>query len=162
MKSAARKQEFTVPEMFLRIKHPTLTPEAITEAIGIEPEHAVRAGRAASRSGVQRLHSECYWLGRLPQRSVQEMLLGVRSLSAPNALPTFSKEMLMRLKDATNFDLCVRDALAPLLDKAPFLQQLKREGSIVLLIQRADRSVPLTLRESLMRLAELGVTLEID
>jgi hypothetical protein len=111
---------------------------------------------------VERLHSECYWLGRLPQRSIQEMLLGVRSLSTPNALPTFSKEILMQLKDATNFDRCVRDALTPLTSKMPFLHQLNREGSIVLLIQRTDRSVPLILRESLTRLAELGVTLEID
>jgi hypothetical protein len=163
MKSpAARKQEFTAPEMFLRIKHPTLTPEAITEAIGIEPEHTVCAGRVASRSGVQRLHSECYWLGRLPRRTVREMLLGVRTSSAPNALPRFSKEMLMAMRDATDFDNCIHDALLPLIDKIPFLHQLKREGSISLLIQRTDRTEPLTLHASLQRLAELGITLEVD
>lgn len=160
--SLAKQQESAAPELFLRIKHPTLTPEEITEELGIEPEHAVHAGRAESRSGVQRLHSECYWLGRLPRRTKQEMLMGVRTLSRHDGYPTFTKEELLELRDATNFDVCVRDALQPLIAKKAFLHVLKREGSIALLVQRTDRDRPLTMHASLKRLAELGITLEID
>lgn len=160
--SLAKKQESAGPEMFLRIKHPTLTPEEITDAIGIEPEHAVHAGPAESRAGVHRLHSECYWLGRLPRRTTQQMLLGVRTLSRPDAFPTFTKEKLLELRDATNFDICMMDALQPLIAKKSFLHVLKRQGSIALLVQRNDRSMPLALHASLKRLADLGITLEID
>jgi hypothetical protein len=111
---------------------------------------------------VQRLHSECYWLGRLPTRTLQQMLLGVRTLSAPDTFPTFTKEKLLELRHATQYDNWVLDALQPLTAKKEFLQQLSKQGSIALLIQRQDQSSPLSLRASLARLAELGITLEID
>ena len=160
--SAASKKESAPIEIFLRVKHPTMDPAEITEGLGIEPEHAVHAGPAASRSGVQRLHSESYWLARLPTRSVHEMVLGVRTSSVPNALPTFAREKLIKLADATQYDVYILDALQPMTAKKVFLQQLNRQGSIVLLIQRPDHSTPLSLRLSLTKLAELGITLEID
>ena len=163
MKSSVASKKESVPiEIFLRVKHPTLDPAEITEALGIEPEHAVHAGPAASRSGVQRLHSETYWLARLPTRSVHEMVLGVRTSLLPNALPTFAREKLIKLRDATQYDVYILDALQPLTVKKPFLLQLNRMGSIALLVQRPDHTTPLSLRASLTRLAELGITLEID
>ena len=163
MKSSVASRKESVPiEIFLRVKHPTMDPAEITEALGIEPEHSVHAGPAASRSGVQRLHSESYWLARLPMRSFHEMVLGVRTLSPPNALPTFSKEKLIKLGDATQYDVYILDALQQLTPKKAFLQQLNRQGSIALLIQRPEHSSPLSLCASLTRLAELGITLEID
>jgi len=163
MKSSVASRKESVPiEIFLRVKHPTMDPAEITEALGIEPEHSVHAGPAASRSGVQRLHSESYWLARLPMRSFHEMVLGVRTFSAPNALPTFSKEKHIKMRDATQYDVYILDALQQLTVKKAFLQQLNRQGSIALLIQRPDHVTPLSLCASLTRLAELGITLEID
>ena len=90
------------------------------------------------------------------------MVLGVRTSSIPNALPTFAREKLIKLADATQYDVYILDALQPMTAKKAFLQQLNRQGSIVLLIQRSDHSTPLSLRLSLTKLAELGITLEID
>lgn len=150
-------------ELFLRIQHPTLNPDDITEALGIEPEHTVHAGLAASRSGVRRLHSESYWLARLPSLGLRERMQGMRPFSSPQeAMSAITKEQLSRLRDATQYDVHILDALHPLLDKKEFLQKLTRDGSMVLLVQRTDRTAPLALRTSLPRLAELGIALEID
>jgi len=161
--SVASKQESVPVEMFLRIQHPTLNPDDITEGLGIEPEHTVHAGPAASRSGVRRLHSESYWLARLPSLGLRErMVQGMRSFSPQASMSSVTKEQLSRLRDATQYDVHILDALQPLLDKKEFLQKLTRDGSIVLLVQRTDRTAPLALRMSLPRLTELGIALEID
>lgn len=57
--------EFTVS---LRIRHPTLDPQAITEELGIEPQHAWRAGdprRDAAGAPLGGSHRDSYWMGRL-------------------------------------------------------------------------------------------------
>ncbi len=161
MKSAAQQKESTRPELFLRIKHPNIRPAAITEALGIDPEHAVEAGPAESRAGVQRVHSESYWLGRLESKAHTAALLGLR-VAEPGVMPILSKEKLLELGDATPLDICILDALQTLHEKKLFLRELRRGGSIALLLQRADLSIPLTLNTSLARLAELGIALEID
>jgi len=57
--------EFTIS---LRIRHPSIEPAGITEALGIEPQHTWKAGdprrdvTGGDRSGVYR---ESYWMGRL-------------------------------------------------------------------------------------------------
>jgi hypothetical protein len=152
--SVASKQESVPVEMFLRIQHPTLNPDDITEELGIEPEHTVHAGPASSRSGVRRLHSESYWLARLPSLGLRERMV--------QGMSPVTKEQLSRLRDATQYDVHILDALQPLLDKKEFLQKLTRVGSIVLLVQRTDRTAPLALRTSLVRLTELGIAIELD
>ncbi|HYM36188.1 MAG TPA: hypothetical protein VET48_12365, partial [Steroidobacteraceae bacterium] len=52
-------------EMFLRIKHPSIDPQEITEVLGLQPEHATKAGLETSAKGVKRLFSESYWLAHL-------------------------------------------------------------------------------------------------
>lgn len=75
--------EFTIS---LRIRHPSIGPSRITEALGIEPQHTWKAGdprrgpAGADRIGVYR---ESYWMGRLmdepqlssAQVSVESVLL---------------------------------------------------------------------------------------
>jgi Domain of unknown function (DUF4279) len=57
--------DFTVS---LRLRHPSIGPETITEALGIQPQHAWKAGDTRrdpaghDREGVYR---ESYWIGRL-------------------------------------------------------------------------------------------------
>ena len=57
--------EFT---MSLRIRHPDVDPELITQALGIAPQHSWRAGdprrdsAGSTRSGAYR---ESFWMGRL-------------------------------------------------------------------------------------------------
>jgi hypothetical protein len=57
--------EFTVS---LRIRHPTIDPMAVTEALGIQPQHCWRAGQPRCDSAGAKLggaHHDSYWMGRL-------------------------------------------------------------------------------------------------
>lgn len=57
--------EFTVS---LRIRHPTIDPTAITEALGFQPQHSWRAGqprRDAAGAQLAGAHHDSYWMGRL-------------------------------------------------------------------------------------------------
>src|SRR5688572_16820561 len=66
MKSSARPSQSSAPaRIHLRIKHPKLDPGEITQALAIEPEHTLAAGRSASSAGIERLHAECYWIAAL-------------------------------------------------------------------------------------------------
>lgn len=163
MKSAiASKQDSAPIELFLRIKHPSMDPADITAAFGIEPEHTVHAGPAASRSGARRLHSESYWLARLESQGLQEKIRHLRSLSPQTAMSSLTKEKLSQMRESTQYDMYIVGALLSLAANKTFLLELNREGSTTLLVQREDRSVPLALRTSLSLLSELGIALEID
>jgi hypothetical protein len=57
--------EFTVS---LRIRHPSIAPTEITEAIGIEPQHTWRVGeprRDPEGGDCTGVYRESYWMGRL-------------------------------------------------------------------------------------------------
>jgi hypothetical protein len=57
--------EFTVS---LRIRHPTIDPQAITETLGIQPQHTWRAGQPrcdAAGAELGGTHHDSYWMGRL-------------------------------------------------------------------------------------------------
>jgi hypothetical protein len=75
--------EFTIS---LRIRHPNIDPSSITEQLGIEPQHAWRAGdarRDSSGDGVKGVYRESYWMGRLmDEPQVSSGRLSVESLLA--------------------------------------------------------------------------------
>jgi hypothetical protein len=56
-------------QLYLRIRHPSMDPAALSRDFKIEAEHAYRAGdpRPKTRSGTtpRSVHSESYWLGTL-------------------------------------------------------------------------------------------------
>jgi hypothetical protein len=57
--------EFTIS---LRIRHPTVDPDRITNALGIEPQHTWKAGDPRRDPGGEELegdYRESYWMGRL-------------------------------------------------------------------------------------------------
>lgn len=57
--------EFTIS---LRIRHPTVDPDRITKALGIEPQHTWKAGDPRRDPGGEELegdYRESYWMGRL-------------------------------------------------------------------------------------------------
>ena len=59
-------------QLSLRIRHPSMDPGDISKELGIEPEHAFRAGqRRHSISGVApaAVHTESYWLAPLDPAS---------------------------------------------------------------------------------------------
>ena len=74
--------EFTVS---LSIRHPSIVPSKITEALGIEPQHAWKAGdqrRDAAGGDCAGVYRESYWMGRL----MDEPQLSSRQVSVESAL----------------------------------------------------------------------------
>lgn len=152
------------PRLFLRIRHPTMDPREITRALAIEPIQTVAAG-AVTESGVHRLHSESYWIAQLPVASMRELTEGYRA-GAPNlAALSASKEELLALVGATEWDARILFRLKELqLDtNQKFLQQILSEGgSIALLVDRGDQRFPFAIKRALPKLAQLGIELEVD
>jgi hypothetical protein len=54
-------------QLSLRIRHPSIDPEQISQQLGMDAEHSFRAGdpREAGRTTVTSVHAESYWLATL-------------------------------------------------------------------------------------------------
>jgi hypothetical protein len=149
-------------QLFLRIKHPALDPDVVTEAIGLQPEHAIKAGRSVSRSGVERLHSESYWIASLstPFDEEAEPSEPVLARMTPSQAQSLMRRFMV---DAGGYDAFIQLWLRRLGEQQVLLKRINEEGgSVTLVIQRADHDRPVSVRQSLQRLAELGIGLEID
>ena len=76
MHTPMSEYEFTVS---LRIRHPTIDPAAITEALGVQPPHSWRTGqprRDVAGTELGGAHRDSYWMGRLmsaPQLSCSDV-----------------------------------------------------------------------------------------
>jgi hypothetical protein len=152
------------PQLFLRIRHPTMDPRQVTDALAMEPLQTVACG-ASVEGTVRRLHSESYWIAQLPTTSMQELVEkyrdGVRDLS----MLQISKEDVIAHAGGSEWDLRILLQLKGLVAEKPraFLQQVIREGgSITLLIERGEQRSPFVLKRALPKLAELGIELEVD
>ena len=149
-------------QLFLRIRHPDLDPDTVTEVLGLEPEHQVRAGRSVARNGAERLHSESYWIAALTEddfeeRAESDWLLGAAKLREARALG------MKFMMEATGYDFPIARWLKRLDGRREFFQRIRSEGgSVTLVIQRTDHEYPVAIRESLQRLADLGIALEVD
>ena len=67
----------------LRIRHPSIDPAEITQRLGIDPQHAWRAGepREIDAGDVgSSLHRETYWVGLLPHRPMLGPVLGTHTV----------------------------------------------------------------------------------
>lgn len=163
----ARPQQQRLPEspqLFLRVRHPTLDPREITSALAIEPIQTVACGSSVE-GVVRRLHSESYWIAQLPTSSMHELAEkyrgGVRDLST---VP-MSREDALALGGGTEWDARILLQLKELTanNRRAFLQQLIREGgSVTLLIERGEQRSPFAVKRALAMLAELGIELEVD
>lgn len=153
-------------QLLLRIKHPSLDPADITRATSLEPEHSIKAGTDVSATGVRRLFSESYWLA--PLASPLPEFLETRKSFDPIKLspsPLLSKHDLSALRDASGpTDILISVWLRRLSALKEFFTKINQEqGSVTLVLQRADRNTSFTITPALgARLAELGVRLEID
>lgn len=163
--SSSRKLDQPLMEMFLRIKHPTLDPDTITETLGLEPEECIKAGTTASKTGSRRLHCESYWIADLTVPSFAD--LARWTLDAPESgmvgLAPQNRSESKHLLGGTEYDFLILSWLRRLETKRAFFEELDQSGgSATLLIQRNDQNAPISLRRSLGRLDALGIALEID
>jgi len=161
-------------DISLRIRHPSIDPTEISEALGLEPRHSFKAGevREASSGGSAGRHGQTYWLAPLEWPS-SASLIEPSFLEATQARHPERdiKGLVEKIRSArkTSLDSSVETALfvalAQLNLRAAFLQQLLGEGGAVsLLIVLPPQSqdgfkIPLALSRLVVK---LGIDLEFE
>jgi hypothetical protein len=132
--------EFTIA---LRVRHPTVEPEQITQALGLEPQHKWRAGdvrRGPAGEALEGTYRESFWMANLM------------------AEPQFVSEPLL-------LETSLLQALAKLRRSFQFLSELKAEGGVaelqVSIFARKAFKLEL-LAESLALLGRLGLDVVLD
>jgi len=132
--------EFTVS---LRIRHPTVDPATITATLGIQPQHAWRAGEPRCDPAGAELggaYHDSYWMGRLMEE------------------PQLSS-------DSVSVEGVILKTLANLRRAQSFLEQLNAQGGVaelhVSLYARDDFRIELP-SDSLTLLARLHLSVALD
>ncbi|HEY6923908.1 MAG TPA: DUF4279 domain-containing protein [Steroidobacteraceae bacterium] len=129
--------EFTVS---LRIRHPSIEPSRITEALGIEPQHTWKAGELRSEPGSAGVYRESYWMGRLMDE------------------PQLSSEQV-------SVETVLLKTLTQLRRSQPFLEQLAVDGGVaelsISLFARENFRLELS-SDSLASLGRLRVSVALD
>jgi hypothetical protein len=151
------------PQLFLRIRHPSMDPREVTRALAIEPIQTLACGTSVEGS-VRRLHTESYWIAQLPAPSMHELVEkyqgGARELST-----SLKQEDLLAHTGSSEWDARIMLQLRELQAEKPraLLQQVLREGgSVALLVERGEERSPFVIKRALAKLAELGIELEVD
>jgi hypothetical protein len=142
------------PQLFLRIRHPTLDPREITQALAIEPIQTVPCGS-----------SESYWIAELPTSSMRELIEKYRGGVADLSIVQTNKEDMLALAGGTEWDHRIVLQLKVLTAEKPrtFLRQIIREGgSVALIVDRGEQRSPFVIKRAMATLAELGIELEVD
>ena len=132
--------EFTVS---LRIRHPTIDPAKISATLGIQPQHAWRAGEPRCDPAGAELggaHHDSYWIGRL--------------MDAPQLS-----------SDSVSVERVILKTLSQLRRAQSFLEQLNAEGGVaellVSLYAREDFRLELP-SESLKLLGRMHLSVALD
>jgi hypothetical protein len=132
--------EFT---MSLRIRHPCIEPDEITQNLGIEPQHTWRAGdprRDPAGDEIGGQYRESYWMGRL--------------MTQPELA-----------SDHVSIESEILRTLAQLRRSFSFIEKLKSEGAVaelqVSVFAREEFRLEL-LPESLSMLGRLGLTIALE
>jgi len=139
----------------LRIRHPSIDPKEVTRRVGIDPQHAWRAGEPRHVDGDHAgsaLHRETYWVGLLPPPVLGPSPWGHgvdESLRRAAALPQASLYFtLLNMKRS-----------------AAFWREFADQGGTIeclLQVHRADRFQLDLSQALLLALVELRITLSID
>lgn len=150
-------------QLFLRIRHPSLDPAEISRILDTEPEDAVAAGPEVSSAGVQRLHSETYWIARLPMTSIAELTQRFREGGLSESMLTMTKQEVVALVGASVYDLRILPRLKRFECHQDFFDRINRDGgSITLIVDRGEPAQPVVLKHALEKLVALGIALEVD
>jgi hypothetical protein len=139
----------------LRVRHPSIDPAEVTRRLGIDPQHAWRAGEPRhvdDDDAGSALHRETYWVGLLPApplgpspwgSSIDESLR--RAVSLPQGSLYFT---LLKMKRS-----------------AAFWREFADQGGTVeclLQVHKADRFQLDLSQALLLALVELRITLSIE
>jgi hypothetical protein len=133
--------EFTIS---LCVRHPTIDPSVITQALGIEPQHTWKAGAARRGPGGEELegvYHQSYWTGRLME------------------------EPQLSSSERTTVESVLLQTLAQLRRSHDFLQQLNTGGGaaelVISLFSRGDFRLDLSPETSAL-LGRLQLTIALD
>jgi len=187
MKANPQKKIGMPLQLFLRIKHPSLDPRKISDALGIDPEHAMCAGESISAAGKRTLHSESYWIAQLstavlPMTVTTEILRDYKALASTasvedrkviqqrlferNAytLQGLTKDDVLDMIGASPIELLIVPWLRKFAVQTQFFTLINADGgSVTLVVQLRNGEYPLRIRPMLSRrLANAGIALEVD
>ena len=140
----------------LRVRHPSIDPAEVTDRLGIDPQHAWRAGESRHADGDaagSAVHRETYWVGLLPaprlfgpapwDQRVEESLR--QAVALPQASLYFT---LLKMKRS-----------------ASFWREFADQGGTVeclLQVHKADRFQLDLSQALLLALVDLRITLSIE
>ena len=119
-------------QLSLRIRHPSIDPEQVSQQLGIDADHSFRAGepRESGRSSVAPVHAESYWLATLdPATLLLGTALDPNNMSHPHVSP---HAHLMAFGVLDSVLVVLTSSL--LRRHAEFFRQLQEEGGEVRLI----------------------------
>ena len=149
-------QDFSVA---LRIRHPSIDPAELSRRLGIEPQHAWRAGdprHLAEGEVGSRTYRETYWVGFLaPSPPLEPSLLGLRSPRLVGML----RNTLTHPQTALYF------ALLMMKRATAFWRTFAEQGGTIeclLQVHKADRFQLEMSQALLLALVELKITLSIE
>ena len=155
-------------QLSLRIRHPTIDPEEISGAIGVEPEHCFKSGDPAP--GRRGLHTQSYWLAHIAPESwsepVDESFLHTIAARYPGRHLAASAEGFRKMAQDIKFrsvEMMVLYALQRLNAHRAFLERIQSDGGDVsfLLSMAHGSAVDFTLPVAMSRLlVKLGIPLE--
>ncbi|HVF15892.1 MAG TPA: hypothetical protein VNA21_03245 [Steroidobacteraceae bacterium] len=157
MTASARQTQSAAPaRIHLRIKHPDLDPEEITQTLSMSPEHTLEAGR----SGSSALHADCYWIAPLHFAMLDEPGGGGasrQSISRDASIAQVSALQMMPHESIVGF------ALRQLQSHQSFFQRIHDEGGTATLLITTDNPGSMTIEPALARkLADMSLALELD
>jgi hypothetical protein len=153
-------------QVSLRIRHPTIDPDEISAAVGVEPEHCFKSGDPAE--GRRGLHTQTYWLAHIAPGFWPEPI-------DPGFLETIAARYPGRSASAEDFRKMALNArsrsaemslfygLQRLNARQAFLERIQSEGGDVSLLlslehgSAADFTLPVGVSRLLVK---LGITLE--
>lgn len=160
-------------QMSLRIRHPAIDPQEISDALELEPEHCFRAGdprTATTEPGRVGQHAQTYWLASVTTESwvnpIEPAFLATIAERTAGRNVVFSAENLRAAtKDfkISGIESVLMYLLRRLNVRHSFLQRLQNEGgdvSLLIVIERAsagDFALPLSV---LRLLVHLGISIE--
>jgi hypothetical protein len=149
-------QDFSIA---LRVRHPSIDPAEVTEKLGIEPQHAWRAGeprRVDDDDAGSAVHRETYWVGLLPPPRLMGAAL------APWIEPAAAE----RLRAAANVpQASLYFTLLKMKRSAGFWREFAEQGGTVeclLQVHKSDRFQLDLSQALLLALVDLRITLSIE
>jgi len=149
-------QEFSIA---LRVRHPSIDPAEVTSRLGIEPQHAWRAGeprRIDDDGAGSAVHRETYWVGLLPPPR----------LAGPTVASWLEPATAERLRAAANVpQASLYFTLLKMKRSAGFWREFAEQGGTVeclLQVHKADRFELDLSQALLLALVDLRITLSIE